>query len=282
MKTPTFKAIVFILGFLFGFSALSSSVTAIEVNENGEVIEPSGKGAINWTTRKLEACGIADPDQPVYGQVKAAQLAARAELLAILRGIRIRGEYGVIQGILRKDISEANIEGFLANSYVTRPMTNELGLIEAKAFVYLDRQGNTLLMPKNVVSSPDTRTWHPPETITPSSAQHTGLIIDARGLELKPAMAPRILVEGELLELYGSEFAAQKADLTNGFAEYAGTIHKANAMKKRIGENPLIVKATTAVNVTDVVISREDAIEIASALKAYDFFKERRVVIVVN
>jgi hypothetical protein len=202
--------------------------------------------------------------------------------MAILRGIRIRGEYGVIQGILRKDISEANIEGFLANSYVTRPRTNELGLIEAKAFVYLDRRGNTLLMPKNVVSSPDTRTWHPSETIIPSSTQYTGLIIDARGLDLKPAMAPKILVEGELLELYGSGFAEQKADLTNGFAGYAGTIHKANAMKERIGENPLIVKATVAVNVTDVVISREDAIEIANALKSYDFFKERRVVIVVN
>ncbi|KAF5430171.1 hypothetical protein C5S39_08000, partial [Candidatus Methanophagaceae archaeon] len=62
-------------------------------------------------------------------------------------------------------------------SYVTRPRTNELGLIEAKAFVYLDRQGNTLLMPKNVVSSPDTRTWHPPETIIPSSPSIQGSLL---------------------------------------------------------------------------------------------------------
>ena len=210
--------------------------------------------------------------------------AARAELLAILKGIRIRGEYGVIQGLLRKDISEATIEGFLANSYVTKPKTNELRLIEAKAFVYLDRQGNNLLVPENMIFPTETQTWRSPEMITSSSVKstYTGLIIDARGLDLKPAMAPRILVEGEFLELYGSGFSEQKPDPTYGFAGYAGTICKASAMKERIGENPLIVKATLALNVTDVVISREDAIEIASALKTYDFFKERRVVIVVN
>jgi len=282
MKRPPIKTIVFMLGLLLTFPALSNSAKAVEVNENGEVIEPSGKGSINWTTRKLEASGIADPDQPVYGQVKAAQMAARAELLTILRGIRIRGEYGVIQGVLRKDINEVQLEGFLANSYVTKPRTNELGLIEAKAFVYLDRNGNTLLMPEKAVSAPDTGSWHPPETVARSHTRYTGLIIDARGLDLKPAMAPRILVEGGLLEVYGSGGADEKADLIYGFAGYAGTMEKARTMKERIGGNPLEIKATAAVNVTDVVISTEDVIGIAKALKSYDFFKEGKVVIVVN
>ena len=144
MKISRLKTIVFVLGFLFCLSGLLNSTEAIEVNEDGEVIEPIGKGSINWTTRKLEACGVADPNQSVYGQQKAAQIAARAELLAIFKGIRIRGDYGVIDGLLRKDISEVEIEGFLKHSYVTKPKTNELGLIECNAFVYLDKNENTI------------------------------------------------------------------------------------------------------------------------------------------
>jgi len=263
-----------------GMFAFPAQPKALEINDKGEVIEQRERGCINWTTRKLEAIGIADPNQSVYGQVKAAQIAARTELLAIFKGIRIRGDYGVIEGILRKDISEAKVEGYLAHSYVTKPGTYEFGLIEAKAFIYLDSEGTSILMPQKIVFGKQGEV--PSRQAHPSPANYTGLIIDARSLDLKPAIAPRILIEDALTELYPGGYARRGFALEQGLAGYAGTLQKARDMQRRIGDNPMVIRAERGADGTDVVISRKDATRIASAIESNDFLRECRVIIVVG
>lgn len=256
---------------------------AIEITDTGEVIEQSANGYFNWTVRKLEAIGFADPNQPAYAQVKAAQIAARAELLAILRGIRIRGEYGIIDGLMRKDISEVELEGFISNSYVTTPKMNERGLVEAKAFVYLDNSGNTMLIPQRVLLNQENKKWETSEGNNGGTvSKRTGLIIDARGLGLKPGLAPRVLVEGEMSGTYGSDPAEMAIAYDSGFVGYVGSMEKAHAMKDRIGENPLEIRAVGKANTSDIVIGRLGAAAISRSLKQYDFLKECRVVVVVN
>ncbi len=258
-----------------------TSTLAIETNSQGEVIETLGTGTINWTTRRLEASGVADPDQPVYSRVRAAQIAARAELLTIIKGLRIRGQYGIIQGVLRKDISEVDLEGFLGNSYVTEPVINNLGLVEAKAFVFLDRQGNSVLLPdKGMLKTEGVRS--PPSASKPLPSRYSGLIIDARGLGLKPALAPRILGGPNHLEVYGGAAVDKEYALNKGLMGYTASMEKARALNERIGATPLEIKAVAAVDGTDAEISLDDALIISSALKAYDFLKECRVVMVLN
>lgn len=283
MEKYRLKLMVIILGVLFSFSGLVSPVKAIEVNEKGEVIEHYKNGTINWTTRRLEAVGIAESEgQTIRNQIVAAKLLARANLLKVPEGIRIRGDYGVLKGINSKEIVVAELNGFLKNSKVEEPVKNKWGLMQVTAYVYIDKTGNTILMPEKVVFKTDTASFKPPADIPSPPAIYTGLIIDARGMGLRPAMLPRILVEGDLSELYGSMAVDRETALRIGFAGYAGTMEKARSIKKRIGENPLEISAKSAFNTSDVVVSQDDARQIASAIVGNNFLKQCKVVIVLN
>ncbi|MBA3018524.1 MAG: hypothetical protein FP811_10335 [Desulfobacteraceae bacterium] len=152
---------------------------------------------------------------------------------------------------------------------------------------------------KSEIIKSDTKAIYRPENIEPSSLMYTGLVVDARGLGLRPAMAPRILVqlnstfkvlygpevvfkEGEAGVSYGS-FPKEQA-VMQGLCGYEKTLK--SAYNARSGENPLTVRAIEVKRrrgkSDDVVISREDADRILEAVKNNDFFKECRVVIVVD
>jgi hypothetical protein len=283
MKRYKVRLFLFVVAVLMIMPAWAAMAQSIEVNEKGEVVEPFGQGGINWTTRRVEAIGRSSPNQDAYAQVRAAEINARAELLRIIDGVRIRGSYGVAQGKLIKDITEEQVEGFLRYSRVGKPYKNDaLGLMEVKASIQLDEHGTAVLMPEKVALKTENKPYQPPAPVTPAPIKYTGLILDARGLGAKPAMAPRILCEGSLAEVYGPLAADSDVVLSQGFAGYAGTPEKARTMLSRIGDRPLEIKARGTSNVTDLVISQDDAQKLAGAVKTSDFLRECKVVIVVN
>ena len=283
MLNTKIKFVLFILSVLIILSGTIKVVSAgLQVSEKGEVYESTGKGLINWTARKIEAKGYSNPDQDTYGQIKAAQLTARAELLTILKGIRITGDYGVIRGIQKKEIIEGHVEGYLAHCYVSEPEKNQkLGVYEARAWVYLDERLNSILMPEKVVFKSEAKQYDPPETQPATPEKYTGLIIDARGLKLYPAMAPRILVEGDLSEIFGGLVVDKDISMREGLAGYAGTIKKARELTPRIGENPLVIRAKQAINRSDVIISTVSAKLLAGAIVDNNFLKKCRVIMVL-
>lgn len=104
----------------------------------------------------------------------------------------------------------------------------------------------------------------------------TGLIIEAAGMGLKPALFPRLFSEsGELL--YSVDSLSSEAV---SVMDYVPTIAEAK-MFGRAGENPYFVKAVK-VSETDVYISEEDARKIKEMIKKYNFFRKGAVVVVVG
>jgi hypothetical protein len=90
---------------------------------------------------------------------------------------------------------------------------------------------------------------------------YTGLIIDARGLKVQPAMAPRIL-KADGTPIYGvGDFDIDKV-IEQGLASYYRDMDAARA-DKRAGDNPLILRPIgvyrRSVATTDVVLSDADA-----------------------
>ena len=146
----------------------------------------------------------------------------------------------------------------------------------------------------------DTKAIYRPENIEPSSLMYTGLVVDARGLGLRPSFDPRILVQlnSSTKVLYGPEFFFREGGvgisygaipieqaIRWGIVGYQKTLMNAYSRKERLGENPLTVRAIGAKSrnkyKTDVVVSRKDADRILAAVKNNDFFKECRVMIVL-
>jgi hypothetical protein len=86
--------------------------------------------------------------------------------------------------------------------------------------------------------------------------KYTGLLIDARSLELKPVLAPAILNEQEE-KIYGVG-VIPKTIKGGALVDYlAGSLDKVKKYKN-VGPDPLIIKGMKSVNKSDIMISNAD------------------------
>lgn len=110
----------------------------------------------------------------------------------------------------------------------------------------------------------------------------TGLVIDARGMNVSQSLLPRVLDE-EGREIYGLNFVKSENATASGLVGYRRTLK--NAMRDaRVGKEPLLICAARKSGRTgsDVVVSANDAIIIHAATKISDFLKQGKVVFVVG
>ncbi|MFH1675347.1 MAG: hypothetical protein ABIF87_18245 [Pseudomonadota bacterium] len=277
--------VVFLVCLSFGF-AFSQEIM---VNAQGEVIQRTDKGSVNWTTREICATGYSDPNQSYYAKRSAAEVVARANLLSVLEKVYITSERTVGMGLMVEDIRKEQVAGILAHSYLLDPVTRPDGVMEVKACKTIGSDLNELLQP---YAEKDTgKKFEPAEVVVekpvaPVSEKYTGLIIDARGKGAKPAMSPKVLVEDSDQVVYGIGQVDRNFAIQSGLTGYAGTVDKAKN-NDRVGNNPLIVKVkrVQGKNKVDFVISKEDAVKIyqSDIRQGKDsFLKQCRVVIVVG
>ncbi len=107
--------------------------------------------------------------------------------------------------------------------------------------------------------------------------EYTGILIDAKGLEYRPALFPRVVTEsGD--EVIGADFAKPEQLAQTGLV---GCFHdRTQALTSdRIGANPLIVRAlsVTGTNSCDLVISQADAARIHGSKSNLDLLSRCRV-----
>jgi hypothetical protein len=115
-----------------------------------------------------------------------------------------------------------------------------------------------------------------------SSEIYTGMVVDARGIQAIPVIAPRILDEN-LEEVFGPTYASREFAVQQGVARYATNIWQAK-FDLRVSDNPIIVKAlkTTWPGRCDFIISNSDANKLRSASEHLLFLRECRVIIVLD
>ncbi len=105
----------------------------------------------------------------------------------------------------------------------------------------------------------------------------TGLVIDARGLKVTPALAPRVLgADGK--SLYSVDSLSADARKTSGVASYVQSLDEAKKNMKA-GDKPMILKATEAKG-TDLVLADADVQKLNSTNTS--FLSEGRVIVVTN
>jgi len=111
----------------------------------------------------------------------------------------------------------------------------------------------------------------PPPPPTPS---YTGLLVDARGLNLEPTLAPSILNQNSE-KMYGIGVIPKK--VTSGaIVDYlVGNIERAKKHKK-IADRPMVAKGIEVVNESDIMISNEDARKL---VLIHDLLEQKKVAI---
>ena len=108
----------------------------------------------------------------------------------------------------------------------------------------------------------------------------TGLVIDGRGLGLKPALLPKI-VDPQGQEIYVGQVVPRTNAVEQGVAGYAKDVNAA-ANNFRVTDNPAVIRGLRASGAarTDIMLSQTDAQMLRDLGKKGDFLQYCRVIIV--
>jgi len=108
----------------------------------------------------------------------------------------------------------------------------------------------------------------------------TGLVIDGRGLGLRPALLPRI-IDAQGQEIYVGQVVTRTNAVEQGVAGYARDVNAA-ANNFRVTDNPAVLKGLRASGSTktDIVVGQADAQMLRQLSGKGDFLQYCRVIIV--
>jgi hypothetical protein len=120
----------------------------------------------------------------------------------------------------------------------------------------------------------------PVETAEPAAeAVHTGIIIDARGLAVQPALLPQIFDE-EGHTLYAPAVVRVDMARQRGYMVYAAALDSPQ-IAPRVGNNPLVLRARRVADRSRVnlIIQQADALQIQRSTALQSLLAQCRVVI---
>ena len=124
-----------------------------------------------------------------------------------------------------------------------------------------------------------------PSAVEPSSVQFkggkaTGIVIDGRGLGLRPALLPKI-VDPQGQEIYVGQVVTRTNAVEQGVAGYARDVNAA-ANNFRVTDNPAVIKGIKATGAarTDVMLAPADAKKLRDLSRDANFLQYCRVIIV--
>ena len=244
-----------------------------------------GDGEVDWGSRMIVATGIGapNPELPQATQrpsaMRAAQMVALRNALETVKGINLNSTTTIQNMMTTDDRVTSRVDGFISGfqqqgrtkymSDGTVEITMEIPLDQIAIDIFGDDVGES-----PSVSFKDGRKDNP--------VIFTGLVIDCRDLDVKPALSPKILDENGL-EIYGSAYVSREWASKHGIVGYVRDLAQAVELD-RVGDTPGKVKALRASgpNRTDVVIARKDAEDIRSAAQNLKFLSECRVVLVID
>ncbi len=282
------KGSAFLAVFLAAFLALwAGNASAQLVGTIKDVIEPSGSsGKVDWTTGVITAVGIgAPPAQPANAAQaramaeRAAQVVAYRNLLEAIKGVRVDSTTTVENFMVTSDVIRTEVSGIIQGATVMDKKYMSDGSVEVTVGMKLTGALAETLLPKGAApASPGTA----PGASAAAGQLYTGLVVDARGLGVRPALAPKILNE-DGKEVYGSAWISRDYAVREGMVGYLKDPAAAQT-NPRVADKPLMVKAIKVSGDArvDTVISNADAAAIQSASQNLSMLEKCRVIILVD
>jgi hypothetical protein len=250
------------------------------------------EGGVNWTRQIIygKGIGVAPPYavSAEHGRalaIEAGVAIARRELLATVRGVRIDSLSTVQNAMVANAVIESRVAGVVTGSQLVEVRELGGGAVEVTVAMPVTGEFAALLLPGSVRPGPPMPGSLPPGPRPPAPAPaviYTGLVIDARGLGIKPAMAPKVMSEGGQ-EVYGFSVVDRNWVIQQGMAGYSKDLPAAQA-HDRVANRPLTIKAVSATgaNKTDVVIANTDAQLLLGSGPNLAFLEKARVMLVVD
>jgi len=222
-------------------------ITALFAQDNfiGDVFD---RGKIDYGNRTIQATGIGfipsnviNAGQARRSAMRIAKQDALRQLIEIVNGVNVTSET-TISGAMFDDMIKTQVQGAIRGARQvgeTRYLSDtsveviyEVSMNDiSRVLLPMAESAPTLIYDAvNVPASEASTSSTIQESVssTPTSGGVTGVIIDATGLGLRPAMSPRILNQGGSV-LYGPGHYSRDYAATNGVVGYAKSLSQAKS-----------------------------------------------------
>ncbi len=256
-------------------------VCLIQLSAAGEFYQKiEGGGVVDWQQLTVYVTGksqVMQSDKCPIQRLKAirqAEAAAREQLLFTIKNLNLNADKK-LHAVFKQD---RNLEKLMIKSLENAAKTDvrftDNCCVEVDLQYALTENLFHLLFPEDrrfrVRGSGN---------IFPAGDAYSGLIIDARDFKVKPAILPRLFDENMQI-IYDARFSDAAFAAQLGVCGYA----KKKAVRERVGDNPLRIKALKAdgPNQCDIMISEESARILRQTQMAEKFLTECRVVILTK
>tara|TARA_Y100001949_G_scaffold74974_1_gene63738 strand:+ start:198 stop:1055 length:858 start_codon:yes stop_codon:yes gene_type:complete len=276
-----FKILLFIAGL------------GIPLFSQGFIGDQLKNGSVNYADRTITAIGIGFiPENAINaGQARRSALRiskqdALRNLIEIVNGVVVTSET-TVSGAMFDDEIKTKVKGVIRGAErVGDPKYLSDTSVEVTYQVKMSGISEVLIPPA-IISAVLENTGTEKKsvinkTIDPSSGDITGIIIDAKGLKVRPALAPKVIdKDGGII--YGPGDYSREYAVTQGVVGYSKTIESAK-IDSRVKGNPLVIKATgvSGQNSTDVIIGNDDIKRVGSANTSYGVLNDCRVIILLD
>ena len=251
------------------------------------------KGLINYQDGYIESVGTGAPPERFYGKPQARPMALRAaqvdafrNLLETVQGVQIDSKTTVKDFAVESDVINTAISGMVKGAQIVKKEYLSDGTVEVTVRMPLSGVAKAVIPQAIADDKKADMKEHKPAPFSKKSAPkdevYTGLVIDGRGLQARPAMSPKVFDENGS-EVYGTLIVKKDYAMQQGICGYARDLTAAQS-NSRVTNSPLTVKAVRAqgAGMSEFVISNDDAKMIRSAKENLAFLQKCRVMVVLD
>jgi len=260
---------------------------ALVSSESGHLVNTTPDGKVDWTTGIATAHGIGIPPKNPASALQAKEMTRKAawsvalrNLLEVVKGIHVSSTTTVSNYVTTNDEVRTKVEGFVKGARVVNEQEMPDGSYKTTVEMKVGGEFSNLVIPKAAPKTVPLAQYQKGPVSPPRS--YTGLVVDARGLGARPALAPRLLNEqGE--EAYSVAYVEQQVTAEEGIVLYAPDPQSAGS-NPRVTNSPLLVKAlrTQGAQKTDLIISDADAQTIHGVPEHFKFLKQAKVLVILD
>ena len=279
------------------------TVLGILVAQDDFIGDVFNNGSVNYGDRTIQAIGIGFIPENVINAGQARRAAMRIakqdalrQLIEIVNGVNVTSET-TVSGAMFDDVIKTQVQGAIRGarrvgdpkylSDTSVEVTYEVKMADiSRVLLPMADKAPTLTFEDVSVGGAATPGASSDQGSNadsgPTSGGVTGIIIDGKGLGLRPAMSPRIMNQSGSV-VYGPGQYSRDYAASNGVVGYAKSLEQAKA-DPRVQGNPLVIRGSSVSgsSAADLVVSNVDAGKIARADGSAGLLGNCRVMFVLD
>ena len=270
-----------------------------------DLIEHQANGSVNWSSGSLLAKGIGIPPSSVSASAatamagRAGKAVALRNLLELVQGIRVDSRTTVKNYVVQSDEIQTRVQGLVKNAREMKRTVFPDGSVEVTLSMKL--WGEHALLSSLKPSSNGLPSSGPEHLGRGKNlGAYSGVVLDARGLGLKPVAFPSVLdPEGQPIlpsteknRLKGKSrggaqyFMLKKSQSLSSIWSRHPVVDKKErgSSMKRVGPRPLTIKGLDKAGTfqADIIVSASDAKKLREDDNLLNVLREGRIIIVTD